>query len=239
MRYWHGLGRCNQPEEIAQLHCAHALGKPLRAGVPHDWGNYVYVTHDERVALAFSALAMGSTVVEVDTVGHILEPDPDFATLGRRIRGSVKVRAVTVHEQQNLPTAREITEILSADTTFGEDQPRYSPDGYLQIPQGFLEMGYRPEDFRWLGKWWPLDFLIPRPDGKITAITDDLHAYSMYPDNHPEVQGRRRIPAITLETAWSTKPGYHPPQKELMMMMQIASMWDTETSRKLLHSPWE
>lgn len=238
-RYWHGLGRCSRPAEITELHCAHVLGKPLREGVPHDWGNYVYITPDERAALAFSALTMGNAVVEVDIDGHTLEADPDFATLGRRIRGTVKALGVTIHKERDLPTAREIARTLAVDYTFDDTRTRYDAEGYLQVPQEFLRRGYSPDDFKWLGPWWPLDFLIPRADGKVIAITEDLHAYSMYPRNHPELQGRRRIPALRLEDAWTTKPGYHPPQKELMMMMQVATMWDAGAARKQLHQPWE
>lgn len=239
MRYWHGLGRCDDLDNLTMIRPAHELGVAIRDGVPHDWGNYVYLTSSEEAAQAFTALANGHTVVEVDTTGLVLEPDPDFGTLGLRVRGPVPVRSVTPINPRELPHARNITKILSPDHTWPGGLPKYTQDGYLQFPQQFLDNGYTNSDFHWLGRWWPIDFLIPGDDARVTALTDDNHMYHMYPENHPDLQGRRRIPDGTLEGAWTATPGYCPPSADLLMSLQIIIKWDQPRARTLTHKPWE
>ncbi|SKI12762.1 hypothetical protein [Mycobacteroides abscessus] len=239
MRYWHGLGRCENPASQREIEPAHTLGIPIREGVPHEWGNYVYLTPVSEAARAFTALAGGRAVVEVETGAVTPEPDPDFATLGLRVKGSVNVVSVTVLQEHELPNAREITQTLGVDYTWEDGQPRYTSDGYLQFSQGLRNNGWADTDLRWLGQWWPFDFLIPGNDGRITAITDDLHCYVMFPAEHPAANGHRRVPQVNLSNAWTSTPGYHPPAKELMRMVQAVTQWNKDARASYFHMPWD
>ncbi|WP_147379138.1 hypothetical protein [Mycobacteroides abscessus] len=238
-RFWHGLGPCGDATAVTVLYPANTRGEALRDGVPREWGDYVYLTPVEAVARAFSALAGGHAVAEVDVDEAVVEPDPDFVTLGVRVKGPVEALSVSVLEQPQMPTAREIAQALAVDAFWPDGQPRYTPDGYFRLPPGFDERGYTEADFRWLGKWWPMDFLVPADDDRIIAITNDLHCYSMYPEGHPEVQGRRRIPAVAIDDAWTGDRGYCPPLSELFGMLQIIGKWEPERFKSLTHSPWD
>lgn len=239
-RYWHGLGPCGKFSAVTTIYPANTRGEPLRAGVPREWGDYVYLTPVEAVARSFSALAGGHAVAEVDVDGLTLEPDPDFAKLGVRIKGPVQVVSLTVLDQPDMPTAREIAQGLAVDSTWPNGQPLYSSDGYLTVPPGVQDLGYREDDFRWLGKWWPFDFLVPGDDDRITAITNDLHCHTMFPTGHPDTaDGRRRVPHTTIDDAWTSDRGYCPPVAELLDMLQIINKWEPERFRSLTHLPWD
>jgi len=238
--FWHGLGQCDDPENVRVIETAEMLGDTLqsfRRNQPPESGEYVYASPSKEVALAFSALSGGRAVCEVDPGELVVEVDPDFPILGVRFKGPVKVVSTEVVARSALPNARQIVETLSDDYVWGDGTPYYSRDGFMLAPPAGREWGYADKDFEWLGPWFPLNFLILGADGIAVAFNEHGRAHQMYPPDHPDLDGRRRVPLGSLGDAWN-EPGEFPDTGDLLTMVQIRLKWNDETLEPL-RVPWE
>lgn len=237
VRYWHGLGACFDPFSVRVIETAAMRDLPIRPGAPLEYREYVYASTSKEVALAFSTLGGGQAVCEVRPGGLVAAPDPDFPNLGVRFRGPVKAVTVEHVPESALPDARQITEALAADYAWPDGTPRYSPDGYLLAPPFARACGYVDEDFRWLGRWYPMHFLIPSADGITVAINENGRSHQMYPPGHPDLGGRRRVPAGSLEDAWRV-PGLYPNTGDLLMSLRARVERDDPDLETVLR-PWD
>lgn len=208
-QYWHGLGAWPDPYSVQRIDTAQMRGLPVRPGAPPGSAQYVHASTSWEVALAFSALSGGNAVCEIDPGSLVAEPDPDYPTIGVRFRGPVKVLSVEVVEPAELPSARQITKALAADGLWTDHTPRYSEDGYLRAPTLSRARGYVDEDFRWLGQWWPWQFVVPMGDGTEMVLDERCQGYLMYPPGFRGLNGRPRVPTGSLDGAW-TRPGFYP-----------------------------
>lgn len=237
VRYWHGLGRCRDPLTVRRIETAEMLGLPVRPDAPPDSGEYVYASTTREVALAFSTLSGGQAICEIRPEPLRAQRDPDFPTLGVRFHGPVKAVSVHVVNPTDLPSARQIIKTLGVDYLWSDHTPQYSEDGYLQTPPVSRAHGYQDEDFRWLGPWWPSHFLFPRPTGIEMVLDETGQPHVMYPPDHPDLNGRRRIPRGTLEHAWN-QPGYYPNHTDMLhRLSQRNTMGDPTLAP--IRKPWE
>lgn len=237
--YWHGLGPCADPQAVREIHTAEMRGEqPRRIYQPPDSPQYVYASPSKEVAIAFSTLAGGRSICRIDPGPLPAEPDTDFPTLGVRFRGPVKVIATQVLQPETLPTARQIAETLAPDSRWPNGTNWYTPDGYLRTPPALHLMGYSDEDFTWLGPWFPLFFLAVERNGRAAALTDDGHAHIMFPPDHPDTVGLRRVPTRSIAHTWRD-PGYFPTQEELLMALEVHAKWQPAVFDQLNHMPWD
>ena len=209
VRYWHGLGLCLHPFSVRRIETAQMRGHAVRADASPECREYVYASRSREVALAFSVLGGGNAVCEIRPGSLAAEVDPDFPTLGVRFRGPVTAVSVEVVEGAALPNARQIIKALAADYLWSDSTPQYFEDGYLRAPPLSRSRGYVDDDFRWLGRWWPWHFLFPSDNGSEMVLDEQGQPYLMFPPNYPGLNGRPRIPAGSLESAW-TRPGFYP-----------------------------
>lgn len=225
------------PFAVREIQTAAQLGLPPQPNMPPECREYVYATTSRQVALAFSTLGGGQAVCELSPGELAPEIDPDFPNLGVRFRGPVKAVAVEVLNPSELPNARQIVEALSVDYVWPDGSPRYSNDGYLLAPPFARACGYHDEDFRWLGRWYPLHFLIPDARGIIYAIDENCQAHPMYPPDHPELDGRRRVPLGSLDAAWR-QPGVYPATTDLLKKIQVR-LERHDPDLKPIQDPWD
>lgn len=237
MRYWHGLGRGDH-SGIGEIKTASMLGVPIREDADPDSANYVHVSPFKHIAAAFSALAGGNAICEIDPGPLAAENDPDFPSLSRRFRGPVNVVSTKVIAQEQMPHARRIAHTLSTDYLYIDGTARYTPDGYLHTPPPWREIGYTDTDYEWLGRWYPLDFLYGNSDGCISAITDDFEMFVMVPPGHPGLQGRPRIPTGNLQRSW-TKPGFYPNRHQFRDLFTASVEWKPGMPNSVTRMPWE
>lgn len=237
VRYWHGLGPCPTPFGVRRIETAAMRGLPVRPNAAPEYREYVYASTSRDVAMAFSTLGGGQAVCEVDPGGLAAELDPDFPNLGVRFRGPVTTVDVDVVEQSELPSARQIAEELSPDYVWPDGSARYAKDGYLLAPPFARPWGYDDADFRWLGRWYPLHFLLPSADGMIVAINENCRAHQMYPPDHPDLAGRRRVPMGSLDDAWC-RPGMYPATGDLLEKIRIRLERD-DPDLQPIRVPWE
>ncbi len=209
VRYWHGLGLCLDPYSVQRIETAQMRGHGVRAEAPRESEEYVYASTSREVALAFSVLGGGNAVCEIKPDSLVAEIDPDFPTLSVRFRGPVTAVSVEVVDPQALPNARQIVEALAADYRWMDNTPQYFEGGYLRAPPLSRSRGFVDEDFRWLGRWWPWQFLFPNVDGWELVLDEHGQPYLMFPPGYPGLNGRPRVPTGSLEGAW-TRPGFFP-----------------------------
>ncbi|MDO2384308.1 hypothetical protein QRB41_12960 [Mycobacterium avium subsp. hominissuis] len=237
MQYWHGLGRCRDPQAVQVIETAEMLGLPIRPGVPPECREYVYASPSWEVAAAFSVLSGGQAVCEVKPGALQVEADTDFPTLGVRFHGPVKVASVKVLGDAELPCARQVIETLAGDYLWTDSSPQYGRDGYLRTPPMARERGYGDEDFRWLGRWFPFQFLYQQADGTQLVFDEDARTYVMFPPGHPDLKDRRRVPSGSLEHAWR-RPGVFPHQRDLMRVAR-ERLEANDSTRWVLPAPWD
>lgn len=237
VRYWHGLGACPMPFAVRKIETAATRGLPARPNAPLECREYVYASTSWDVALAFSTLGGGQAVCEVDPGGLAAEVDPDFPNLGVRFRGPVKSVSVEVVSESELPTARQIVEVLSPDYVWPDGSAKYAKDGHLLAPPFARAWGYDDEDFRWLGRWYPIHFLLPSADGITVAINEKCRAHQMYPPDHPDLDGRRRVPLGSLDDAWR-QPGLYPATADLLEKIRVRLERDDPTLEPI-RRPWD
>lgn len=115
-----------------------------------------------------------------------------------------------------LMNAREVIETLAVDYLWTDGTPQYTADGYLRTPPKAREHGFGESDFRWLGRWFPYQFLYPQPDGSEAVFDENGRTYMMFPPGHPELKGRRGVPLGSLEHAWR-RPGFFPHQRDMLI----------------------
>lgn len=236
-QYWHGLGACPTPFAVRMIETAGMRGLPTRPNAPLECRDYVYASTSWEVALAFSTLGGGQAVCEISPNGLAAEADPDFPNLGIRFHGPVKALSVELVDESALPNARQIAETLSGDYVWPDGTPRYSPDGYLLAPPFARAWGYNDEDFRWLGRWYPLHFLLPSADGITVAINEKFRAHQMYPPDHPDLAGRRRVPLGSLDGAWR-QPGVYPATTDLLKKIRVRIERD-DPDLEPIRRPWD
>lgn len=216
LQYWHGLGRCPDPLSTTVIETAQMRGLPVRTGVPLECREYVYASNSWKVAAAFSVLSGGRAVCEVRPGALETEVDTDFPTLGVRFHGPVKTASVQLLGDAELMNAREVIETLAVDYLWTDGTPQYTADGYLRTPPKAREHGFGESDFRWLGRWFPYQFLYPQPDGSEAVFDENGRTYMMFPPGHPELKGRRGVPLGSLEHAWR-RPGFFPHQRDMLI----------------------
>jgi hypothetical protein len=238
VRYWHGLGLCLNPYNVRRIETAQMRGHGIRDGAPPEAGEYVYASTSREVALAFSILGGGNAVCEIRPNSLIAEVDPDFPTLSVRFRGPVKSVSVEVVEPSALPNARQIVAALAADYRWTDASPQYSKDGYLRAPPLSRSRGFVDEDFGWLGRWWPWQFLYPNDNGWELVLDEDGQPYLMFPPGYPGLNGRRRVPTGSLEGAW-TRPGFFPNQEDWLRRHQQRLQAGGTAALARIRMPWQ
>ncbi|MCV7286069.1 hypothetical protein H7J87_12075 [Mycolicibacterium wolinskyi] len=236
--YWHGLGPCADPLSEREIQTAAMRGEPPGRDQPVDTPNFVYASRSKDVAVAFTTLGGGRAVCQVDPGDLPVEVDPDFPELGVRFRGAVQVVSTEVFREAELPTAREVVEILAHGYKWPDGSSWYLPNGFLRTPPAAQALGYADADFEWLGRWYPIHFLHFDHDGRITAMTDDGHGYVMFPPDHPMAHGRGGVPVSQLPHAW-TRPGYFPSTDIVQGGLGIRLKWNPELADEIIHMPWE
>ena len=238
--YWHGLGRCPDPAAVTVIYPESMLGEQeafRREKVPGS-ENYVHASPAKEVAIAFSVLGGGYAVCQIDPGTLPCCVDTDFPTLGVQFRGPVHVLSTELIDRAALPNARQITKTLASDYLWPDGSSRYVDTGHLRTPPSLLHRGYVDSDFEWLGRWYPLDFLHAFEEGQVMALTGDGHYYLMFPPGFPQAEGRRCVPAGTVEHAWN-EPGYFPAREDTLMNYRIRVKWEPEKLTYDIHLPWE
>ncbi|ANE83369.1 hypothetical protein A7U43_27995 (plasmid) [Mycobacterium adipatum] len=237
-RYWHGLGPCLDPFSVRWIETAQMRGCAVRADASPECREYVYASGSREVALAFSVLGGGNAVCEISPGSLVAEVDPDFSTLGVRFRGPVRAVSVEVVEEAALPNARQIVKALAADYRWADSTRQYFEDGYLRAPPLSRSRGYVDEDFRWLGRWWPWHFLFPNGNGSEMVLDELGRSYLMFPPDFPGLNGRPRVPAGSLEHAW-TRPGFYPNHMDWLWLYRQRVQAGGAVALAEIRLPWQ
>lgn len=234
--YWHGLGLCVDPFAVNDIDPRCKVTDPLvlasRRADPHrDVDQYTYASTDKDVALAFSVLARGAMICEVDPQTLAPALDPDFPTLSVRFRGTLKVLSKQSFKHATLPHARRITELLAVDRLSAPNCRWHHPDGRIQPPPLWRSWGYTEDDFDWLGSWFPDDSIWQIPVHQLVhAIAENGDWLTIWPTARPlPPKAARRKPNGTLTDQWKT-PGHVPDMQTLATLSQ---------ARQTVLMPWE
>jgi hypothetical protein len=119
-----------------------------------------------------------------------------------------------------------------------DNTPQYFDDGYLRAPPLSRSRGYVDEDFRWLGRWWPPQFLFPNANGSEMVLDENGQPYLMFPPGYPGLNGRPRVPTGSLESAW-TRPGFYPNHVDWLRRHQQRVQAGGTAALAQIRMPWE
>ena len=124
---------------------------------------------------------------------------------------AVPVTAVSVEvvEGAALPNARQIIKALAADYLWSDSTPQYFEDGYCVRRRCRGPAVMSTTIFGGSADGGRGTFLFPSDNGSEMVLDEQGQPYLMFPPNYPGLNGRPRIPAGSLESAW-TRPGFYP-----------------------------